>query len=43
LAISIPIEQELMSVSPAHDDWPACQARLASGTHCTMWPSSMTT
>ena len=33
LTISIPIERELMSVSPAHDDSPACQARLSSGHH----------
>src|SRR3981189_1354958 len=42
LTISTPIEQELMSSSPAHDATPACQARLASGTHCTMRPSSRT-
>ena len=37
-----PMEQELMSSSPAQDETPACQARLASGTHCTMRPSSST-
>jgi hypothetical protein len=33
LAISIPIEHELISVSPAQDETPACQARRDSGTH----------
>ena len=35
-------EQELMSSSPAQEEMPACQARLASGTDCTMRPSSST-
>jgi hypothetical protein len=43
LAISMPIEQELTSVSPAQQDAPACQARRASGTHCRIEPSSITT
>jgi hypothetical protein len=43
LTISMPIERELMSVCPAQYETPACQARCASGTHCTMRPSSNTT
>ena len=39
---SIGIEQVLMSSSPAQEEAPACQARFASGTHCTMRPSSST-
>jgi len=40
LAISMPIEWEFMSVTPAHDERPACQARCASATSCTIRPSS---
>src|SRR5215468_263511 len=42
LTISIPMEHELISASPAQDESPACQARLSSGTHWTMRPFSNT-
>ena len=34
----MPIERELMSVSPSQDETPACHARRASGTSCPISP-----
>ena len=42
LAISMPMEAELMSVSPFQKLFPACQARSASRTSCSTRPSSCT-
>ena len=39
----MPMEAELMSVSPAQTARPACQARIASATICVMRPASSTT
>ena len=35
----MPIEAELISVSPAQCEAPACQARCVSATICVMWPA----
>ena len=34
----MPIERELVSVSPCHSDTPACQARISSPTIWVMMP-----
>ena len=40
--LSMPMEAELMSVSPCQKLLPACQARSASRTSCSTRPSSCT-
>ena len=39
---STPIEKSLQRSRPPHDDAPACHARFAQGTNCTIAPSRRT-